>query len=281
MNPIQKALDALGVILPETPVDLSAVLAGAGITHPFVIAMTGRSGSTWLASALGRVPGMCEPHEYFSEEGLPHYGRSQADQTLEDFFADLVKRHGKAGTFGFKSDAQRLGWLGEVIDLERTFGPATTKWVDLRRWNLVKQAFSYARARASGVWHDFGGAERPAGSITPEDAAIFRDIARIVQQERWFDRHYHKTGIQPLKINYEEIYDSGIQLTQRVLYHIDPERAWPFEALEGGKTQKLSKPEDAAAEDHFVARNIALVSEIMGKRGAFNPDDRDDTLPIQ
>jgi LPS sulfotransferase NodH len=274
MNAILEALLAQGVVLPERPLDLSDALRAAGVSQSYIIVMTGRSGSTWLASALKSVTGAGNPHEYFSEEALPYYSRKVDGQSLNDLVTDMFRRHKTGQTFGFKIDPRRLKSLSAFVDVASTFDPAHTAWIDMRRWNLVKQAFSFARARRSGRWHVFEG-KAVEGAPTPAvtDEEVWTNLTAILKQERAIETFYRRNAIFPLKIVYEEIYDSKPDILMRVLYEIDPNRDWPDIGQIKGATQKLASDEDAAEELAFLKRHRALVARIMRERDTIRPEE--------
>jgi len=278
MNAIRRTLLDLGIALPERPLDLSICLERTGVTSSYVIAMTGRSGSTWLASALKSIPGAGDPLEYFSEEALPHFGGAQGPRSLADFVADIMASCKTGTTFGFKSDARRLAHLDGLIDLAKTFDPARTAWIDMRRLNIVKQAFSFARAKASGHWHSFETRAMAAPRAVVTDADVWLNLGFVLEQERWLDAFYAKHALVPLKIHYEEISDSKPQLLARVLHAIDPKRDWPDLAGVDGKTRKLASAEDADEENRFLHRHIGLISEILANRGQMTPADLEDRV---
>jgi LPS sulfotransferase NodH len=274
MNAIREALLAQGVVLPERPLDLSDALKAAGVSQSYIIVMTGRSGSTWLASALKSVPGAGNPHEYFSEEALPYYSRKVDGQSLNDLVTDMFRRHKTGSTFGFKIDPRRLKNLSSFVDVAATFDPAHTAWIDMRRWNIVKQAFSFARAKRSGRWHAFEGAapvEAATSAVSDDD--IWTNLTAILKQEREIEVFYRRNAIAPLKIVYEEIYDSKPDILMRVLHEIDPNRDWPDIGEIKGATQKLASEEDAAEEVAFLKRHRALVARIMRERDTIRPED--------
>jgi LPS sulfotransferase NodH len=274
MNHIGEALLAQGVVLPDRPLDLSGALQDAGVRQSYIIVMTGRSGSTWLASALKSVPGAGNPHEYFSEEALPWYSRKVDGQSLSDLVTDMFRRHKTGQTFGFKIDPRRLKALSAYMDVAATFEPSHTAWIDMRRWNIVKQAFSFARARRSGRWHAFEGKAQevaPTSSVTDEE--VWTNLNAILMQEREIETFYRRTAIFPLKIVYEEIYDSKPDILMRVLHEIDPNRDWPDIGQIKGATQKLASEDDAAEELAFLKRHRALVARIMRERDTIRPEE--------
>lgn len=75
-NPIEAAIESLGVTLPDHSQDLSGAVRSTGVAKFYVLITTARIGSTWLAGLLRQIEGVGNPVEYFSEEGLRSYGPS-------------------------------------------------------------------------------------------------------------------------------------------------------------------------------------------------------------
>ena len=274
LDPIGGALSKIGVELPSEPCDLSHVLKAAGVTRCYAILMIGRTGSTWLASALEQVPGAGHPQEYFSDEGLLTFGRGLDGRSLPEFFLNLVEKYREGEVFGFKIDPDRLLWLSKYVDVRRTFNLDNSFWIDMRRWNIVHQAFSFVRAKKTGVWHDFGVTANGAQNTTfiegadlkIADTEIFRFIKHIIRAERDADAFFAASDIIPPEIFYEEIYDDKIGLVLRILHKIDANRNWPKLGARIGKTKKLANDDNLLEMELFVRRNIGVVSQVMDAR---------------
>ncbi len=278
-NPIGKAFSELKVRLPAVALDCRPALSAAGVTSVYVIAMTGRSGSTWLTSALKQIPGVGHPAEYFSESALRFHGDYSHDQSLEEHIGHLARSRSTGGRFGFKINPRRLDWLGQYIDLQHSFAPPFCSWIDMKRRNIVKQAFSFARAHKSGKWHDFTNrAKAPvdgpdAAETAPdfhpvEDRMVWHHLAMILGQEQQIETFYRTTGFQPLRIFYEEISDSKAQLLIKVLHHIGaalPDPGDLGQTRDG--TRKLARDPRADEEEYrFCLRYADLLGEINLQR---------------
>jgi len=270
INPTAQALLDRGITLPKKPICLKRVFERAGVHSVFIIAMTGRCGSTWLAKTLGQVEGVCEPEEYFSNEAVKYYGTTPEDGDLEDFILSIVKKYQKNGNFGFKIDGQRLSWLDTLFDLESSFTGEDVKWIDMRRINIVKQALSFARAKKSNTWHIFSHQDAVAlADSTPEeitDKTIWNELNAIVRSENLLNSFYEKLQIDPLFIKYEELIDSKHQVLCRVLHHIaDGQPEILFQSIED-KTKKISSMDQDNREIRFCQDNIAEISKVYKSR---------------
>jgi LPS sulfotransferase NodH len=187
----------------------------------------------------------------------------------------LVLRNKEDDVFGFKIDPHRLFQLEKVLDLHKTFSGRYFKWIDLRRWNVVKQAFSYTRARKTGVWHMFSGADSGGVASTTStvevvDQEVWADIKRIITAEQSIEKYYSNRGILPMRAFYEELYDSKQEFLSRVLYEINPDRVWAGTELAVDQTRKISNEINAEMEFDFFKRNINTLSRMMSQRGVID-----------
>lgn len=273
-NPIINAIVARGISLPEKPVDLSGIFRDLGIRRVYLIAMTGRCGSTWLATELAALPHSGNPVEYFSEEGIPHFASRYSGTDILEFFAAIIN-HGTAdNVFGFKIDAMRLSWLSKVVDLKASFPEDGVQWVDMRRLNIVKQAFSYARAKETGVWHVFDTGTSQANVLTDSEInltlqgeKIWKEITRILESEKFLDDLYKEMEITPFKIKYEELVDSKAQILRRIFYYLFPKRDFPVSTKEDvRKTTKLIADSTQSDELAFVQDNAKMLNKLYSER---------------
>jgi|GEM_PF-1531862 len=273
MNLNLRAFADLGVEVPDRPLDLSKVMSEEGILHPYIIVTMGRTGSTWLAAALGQIPVINTPNEYFSQEAIKHYGDFSEPQTFENHFRTVLRRYGRSGCFGFKINPRRLNWLSEAIDMQRTFPTDGCGWIEMKRINLVKQAFSYARAKVSGHWHDFAGREEKAEDTAfVSDQFVWQHIIEILEEEEIFRRFTSAYDINPMRITYEEIYDSKDQLLIRVTSHIrdDIDMSSGISSV----TDRVTKLKSSGLGDEatFIRRYAGLINYIMTNRDSISCD---------
>ncbi len=204
-NPIARALEDRGIRIPDEPADFSTALAAAGVQRTYLICMTGRCGSTWLASTLAQLPHCGQPFEYLSEEAIPALRSARWQWRPAAIHHLACADAADQQVFGLKIDGMRLGWLSEICDLGLSFSPRWTAWVDMRRrLNIVKQGFSFARAKASGVWRQYA-SEKAAGSARPartntsaapvEDGEVWNEMVHIVASEKRMDETYRSVAL--------------------------------------------------------------------------------------
>lgn len=281
-NPISASLTGLGISVPDVPVDFSRAFRAAGVRRTYLICITGRCGSTWLAHAMAQLPHCGNPLEYFSEEAIPHYGRPDGSGDLLQYVQTVAEDRQTAGAFGLKIDGMRLEWLSQICDLRQSFSPDSTAWVDMRRLNLVKQAFSFARAKATGIWHSLEASGDSLGKSMPvpptpaspvTDTAVWHEIMAIIRTERLMDRTYAELGVQPLRIFYEELLDSKRHILQRLLVHCFPRRVLRITELEfKDATQKLAGAKEDGDELAFLERHSILINNVYKLRRDYDAD---------
>jgi LPS sulfotransferase NodH len=269
-NAIYEYLCENNVTLPNVPLDLSSRFADVGVERSYVILMSGRTGSTWLAEALKQIDGFGNPREYFSEQALPYFGDFSSPQSFEEFFLGIIKRNSKSGCFGFKANPQRLFAIQSSLDIAKTFAPSNCKWIYMTRWNIVKQALSFVRAKTSGKWHDFSSAMQNNETEITEailPSMIWREIISILKQEKLAEDFFETSGIKPLRIFYEEIFDSRRQLLMRVSKHISGSTV-DVSVLNrmNDATRKLNDLTIDNAEDDFVLKYSSELNEIYQGR---------------
>lgn len=271
-NPIIKVLQERQVELPPTALDLSEDLRELGITRSYIIVMTGRCGSTWLASALSKVPGYGNPVEFYSEEGLPYFWKYDGPQSLKDVFLGIASKYSDRGRFGFKINPHRLLWLNHLVDLAKTFPSNNAAWIDMRRWNLVKQALSFVKAKKSGVWHRYKGDSKVVSGqdcCETNELDLWREILNIVEAEQQIEKFYNEGNISPLRIWYEEIFDSKSALILRVLKFIDPQT--DINNIEfDGDTERLNQRVMINAELSFISKYSYVLNKIYASRNSFD-----------
>jgi LPS sulfotransferase NodH len=281
-NPISNALNERGIIVPDDPVDFSSAFRAAGVKRTYIICITGRCGSTWLANTMAQLPYCGQPFEYFSEESIPHFGRPDGSGELLQYVQTVAEDRQTSGAFGVKIDGIRLEWLSQICDLRLSFNPQSTAWIDMRRLNIVKQAFSFARAKTSGIWHSQGPAEinsghsNALGETLPEsvaDSAVWHEILSIIRTERFMERIYEDLSVRPVRIVYEELLDSKRQVLQRLLAHCFPQSKLKISEFDlADTTQKLAGLKEDLEEISFLERHAQVLNMVYEARSDIRAD---------
>lgn len=183
----------------------------------YIIFFTGRCGSTELVDVLTQSKKCGAPDEFFNEEFIPHHNAEWHSDSISDYIENLVKHRSAGGTFGFKVDGFRHRQLCDFIDPTSFFPKTAFKYIYLNRRNLLEQAYSYAHAKKTGVWHSKNDASPAAGPIDISDANIWREVALILEQEFYFERYIIENSMDVLRIDYETLCASKFLLIADVM----------------------------------------------------------------
>ena len=219
-NPLRKLFPAQGE--GAAPLDWPNESADRGYT----IFFTGRCGSTELVSLLTQSAICGAPDEYFNEEFIPQHNAEWRCDQVSDYAVNLIRNRSAGRVFGFKIDGLRHRRLADLIDPMLFFPKSVFKYVYMNRRNLLEQAYSYAYAKRSGVWHrarDAG--EEPEEPVEIPDASIWREIALILAQEFYFERYFVKNSLSVLRIDYEMFCTSKAMVVADVMLAIGCELA--------------------------------------------------------
>lgn len=178
--------------------------AGIACTKPAImIAMTPRTGSTYLCTALHQAGQSVEPWEIFNAGGpAQKESRRRATPLFADYIASFAADPDAAFIF-------KTGWH----NAEPLAPYLTALFPDLRviyldRKNIAAQAVSQFRAQISGLWHRRPGqAEQTFDPTGRFDLAHINGIIKHNLQpakqswEDWFAAHH----ITPLRLDYREL----------------------------------------------------------------------------
>jgi len=204
----------------------------------YFVCATPRTGSSLLLGLLESTGVAGRPEAYFRVPDEAEWAdrwqvRRAADGALD--YADFLRAARAAGTtangvFGAKlmwgtmdELVERLatvypdvaeGGPGDLALLERAFG--RTRFVHLRRDDVLAQAVSWLRAEQTGTW--YVGDPRGAGGAPSFDAEEIRRICRTVDEhnaawEQWFASN----GVEPHRVRYEDLSADPVGVTTAIL----------------------------------------------------------------
>lgn len=201
----------------------------------YLICATPRTGSTLLCGLLESTGIAGRPQSYFRREVLDVYADSWGVLRADDGAIDLayVQAAIVAGSTPNGIFATRIMWstMGELTDalsavtsgptsttselLTRTFG--RTRFVHLRRTDVVAQAVSWARAEQTHFWHP-GEEVTPGGQDPNFDRHLIGRLAETIDENEagwkaWFERE----GVTPHEIEYQDLAADPIGVTRGVL----------------------------------------------------------------
>ena len=186
--------------------------ARSGVALPYVIFITGRCGSTLLTRLLAAT-GLCgNPDEFFNEECIVELAREWGTTDFPSYFRAVVRQSVTNRRFGFEIDPYRFEQLRGLISFPDLFAPRRTVFFWMTRRDIVSQAWSFAQAKQTGLWHRFGdGSEKrlPAFDAAAgegegvSDAVWWREIIVMLKGERLVENFFAAARITPYRLDYE------------------------------------------------------------------------------
>lgn len=251
----------------------------AGVDAGCVMFITGRCGSTWLGHILEEL-GMPNPREYFNDTSIPHYNKEFGARNIRDYISAIGKKYKLNQYFDFQIDPMRFFWLDEIVDTAKIFVEGPFKFVFMARRDIVAQAYSYAHAKKSGVWHRYqptsqrGLSEEYISSdeqpeIVIEDHALRTEIEHILRSERRIIEYMTAHGIVPLFFTYEDLLADRFRVVDELLRFLGRDRGdlGSRLATAGSATERLNrrgnKYEIIAG---FSARNRDYLEDVQNGR---------------
>jgi trehalose 2-sulfotransferase len=168
----------------------------------YLICATPRSGSYFLCDVIRSTGCMGRPHEFFEAGMMKRLGRTDYPEDIPGQIA-AAQRLGATsnGYYGAKFFPAQIDGAALAAIREGFSDPPL---IHLTRRDLLGQAISLTRAALSRQF--FSG---PEGSVAPEfDADLIRDyLERIVHWNAAWDIYFARTGIEPLRVIYEDLVD--------------------------------------------------------------------------
>jgi len=222
-----------------------------GISIPYVIFFAGRCGSTLLTRLL-KSSGLCGlPDEFFNDTAF--YNRSIKANTFPEYFSGLVREHSSHGRFGFEIDPIRFASLRQLLNFTGIFPPEITSLFWMTRRNIVAQAWSFAKAKVSGVWHldQWGLVPDAVDSGIVTDRDVWREIALVLRGEQSMEAFFSEYDLKPCRIDYEMLVADKNATMIKVLRHLECPVTGVIEFL--AHNAKETERQTYSDRDKFIA----------------------------
>lgn len=205
----------------------------------YLICATPRSGSTLLCGLLRSTGVAGRPESYFRRQSVSAYAdawglpqRGDAVTEVDGFVRAAVAAGSTAnGVFGARIMWGTMTELTDALSSARADGPASalellteafgrTRFLHLRRVDVVAQAVSWARAEQTHYWHP--GEEVVAGGQEPHfDRDLIDELVhRIDLHEKAWQEWFAGQGLSPFELTYEDLAEDPIGVTEAVLEHL-------------------------------------------------------------
>lgn len=226
--------------------------AGHGVSHPYIIFMTGRCGSTLLTSILQETGLVGNPREFFNEQ-VARY-ESDGAQGLHGYLSTLTQKETSCGRFGIEIDSTRLRDIEGLIDWSSVFPSPSTRTLFLYRSSLPAQAWSWVSARKSGLWHARAHGKHSGPSVSealPTEHELVQEIIRIRRDEEYLQRFFGRYGYQPYYIDYESLLTDIDTETRTILRILSVD-------CDNISNEQITADNKAVAKIRYVEKNRAL-----------------------
>jgi trehalose 2-sulfotransferase len=209
----------------------------AGHIDSYLICATPRTGSSLLCGLLESTGVAGRPESYFrrpdERSWAAHWGIIRSDGAFS--YADYVKEALAAGRTENGVFAARLMWgtLDEVTGklkavypdasggetglLNRAFG--CTRFVYLRRDDVLRQAVSWLRAEQSNVWFEThqSGHQQPEQEPRFDSGRINELVQLIGEHDAGWQEWFAAAGLLPYPVRYEDLDADPVGVTSDIL----------------------------------------------------------------
>ncbi|WP_337187694.1 Stf0 family sulfotransferase [Phenylobacterium sp.] len=199
----------------------------------YLIATSGRTGSTLLCSRIGEYGRLGFPDEFLNEAYISQFDRLFPTPNLEDFEAYVSASFASEdGVFGLKTDWWRFQ-SARRLDLFRSFYEPLDLVVFLRREDFVAQAVSLTLAVETELWHErdvvVGDLEDRQRQIPFDADKVELHARNILNQEYYWTRFLEESPAPRVDLFYEDLardVDAGVAAIARA-FDIPPPPAAP------------------------------------------------------
>ena len=201
-----------------------------GRIDSYFVCATPRTGSSLLLGLLESTGVAGRPQAYFRAPDEALWAGRWGLRRTRDYagFVRAAIAHGRTGNgvFGAKLMWDTFQELLAKLDavspgpLARMFGE--TRFVYVRRDDVVAQAVSWLRAEQTGAWYAGGNGEisgtAPTGRVPEYDRDRIAELVRTIGEhnagwEAWFA----SAGVEPYRVRYEQLADDPVATTRDIL----------------------------------------------------------------
>jgi trehalose 2-sulfotransferase len=219
-------MNSISEIFNNPEVDLKRINGLQAKTEPrckYIIAITPRSGSSYLCDVMKRVKRFGLPDEMLNKHFIPGIMKKIPGRTPEEYLRNVTcSRKSKNGLSGLKvSWFQFNEFLQAMSDKDYL---KDFKFIYLTRRDLAAQAVSLYKATATSVFHtnvkNSEDALRKLETLDYNFAEINYWYEHIVVQERGWQNYFFENRIFPLCLTYEEIEEDIRQVLLRIATYV-------------------------------------------------------------
>ena len=240
-----------------------------GIRSPYVIFITGRCGSTLLTGLIKDTHLAGDPNEHFNIASVKNF----LPISLTAYLEHMIRQTSSNGFFGVEIDWIHLGLLDPILDFAGTFPPEKTIFFYMTRRDIVAQAWSFASAKATGIWQNYlattDSQVSPPSTLSLDDNSIWHEIMLILEAEMRFEQFFKRNRIKPTRIDYEMLITSKRDVLGLVLQKIGCDIESIAAKTDEIKDQTLKIPRDQFVSILTFRKKYAdLLSTVESVRGS-------------
>lgn len=185
----------------------------------FLIAITPRSGSSYLCDVMTKIKLFGIPGEVMNQEFIPKIIKRIPGRNPEEYIRNVIHfRKTKNGISGLKASwFQFQNFKNAMVDHSFLSG---FKYIYLTRRDMAAQAVSLYKATETSVFHT---------NINHSEEAVFKlrsleyDYEKIKEwythidrQEKGWQQYFNENRISPLHLTYEEIDKNIVAILHRI-----------------------------------------------------------------
>ena len=227
------------------------------LQNAYCILITGRCGSTLLTNLIQSIGLFGNPREFFSERFLPFLIRNAGSSEWSLVLNEAIRAGTMGHVFGFQIDAMRLRRINPFMDLESAICNvnAPLPCLYMRREDIISQAYSYAIAKKTSIWHEFAndakskdspGKDSFLATLPMIEIKLFcKDIMKetylILQNEQYIEGLLERRQQKVATLTYEQLISDRFYSMYRALFALQATR----EVLDACREQRdkiLSNP---------------------------------------
>ena len=185
----------------------------------FLIAITPRSGSSYLCDMMTKIKLFGIPGEVMNQEFIPRIIKRIPGRNPEEYIRNVMRfRKTKNGVSGLKASWFQFQNFINAMD-DRTF-MAGFKYIYLTRRDIAAQAVSLYKATESSVFHT--NIQHSQEAITKlqllgyDYEKIKEWYIHIDRQEKGWQEYFYERRIIPLCVTYEDIDEDLYRVVKRI-----------------------------------------------------------------
>lgn len=210
------------------PIDaqqLAKMQALPAIKQQYVVAITPRSGSSYLCDVMTKSRCFGQPDEFINPDTIAQIMAKIPGRTPEEYLTNILKfRRARNGISGLKASWFHWQRFSQAMNDEQRHYLTQFKYIYLTRRNLIAQAISLYRATASSVFHT--NIQHSPDALNKFQAqqydyeAIKFWYEHIAQQEQGWQQYFYQQRIYPLCLTYEDVETDIVMTLKRIANYL-------------------------------------------------------------